>query len=567
VRRAAILRQFVLIVSFVLLTVRLACAAQILLSGNSDNGFPPSDPTDVSTDGDAAINQFKLPSTAGFPTEPNVAINDGAEITFTGFALGAGVYNTTNDSLESWCPPLYSSSSPALGVGNYCYGGGSGSNSGGWWNVSPSGSDFSDARILWDYHDARWIYTSVGTATNSNIEIAVSSDNRPRTSAALWHQYSIPNGCPSGQTSDFPKTGINANWLLIVLNCSISGNVAEGTLHAIELPSIISGGTPIDHVLACPSGCPNRLPNWTGGGRSQNHDTPVIDESGQDNTGYTVAFRDIGAIDAPPPGYVNPTSKAYAISVCTITGPVSAPVYHANHCYWGARGSLSGSGFNVHVAQDIEPIPDGSSKFTVGCRNYQDGGTMAREDFWANGHLVITAAAGMAYGGNYLTSVCGSEFNAPNNGNKGSMITYYAWDTTTLAQERLGLVAADDVFGAADGSSERAYPQVDHVILNGADYVVLTYTQADTSGLTPTMYATTFHPVLQFGPNAFFPTGGTKLHKYKIFSSTTGAGTIHNGRWGDYSGAWHRASHFWISGMLYLGGNTPQTGYVADVFP
>lgn len=81
------------------------------------------------------------------------------------------------------------------------------------------------------------------------------------------------------------------------------------------------------------------------------------------------------------------------------------------------------------------------------------------------------------------------------------------------------------------------------------------------------MYATTFKPVLMTGPNASEPTGATKLHKYKIFSSTTGAGTIPNGRWGDYSGAWHYGNLFSVSGMLYFGGAFTQSGYVAEVSP
>lgn len=98
--------------------------------------------------------------------------------------------------------------------------------------------------------------------------------------------------------------------------------------------------------------------------------------------------------------------------------------------------------------------------------------------------------------------------------------------------------------------------------------MVLTYTQANISGLTPTMYATTFKPVLKFGPNAFEPTGATKLHKYKIASSTTGAGTIPDHRWGDYAGAWHDENGaFWVSDMLYTGGSTAQTGYVAKILP
>ena len=81
------------------------------------------------------------------------------------------------------------------------------------------------------------------------------------------------------------------------------------------------------------------------------------------------------------------------------------------------------------------------------------------------------------------------------------------------------------------------------------------------------MYATTFKPVLMPGVNAYEPTGATKLKKYKIFSSTTGTGSILDKRWGDYSGAWHEGGAFWISDMLYLGGTSPYTGYIAKIVP
>lgn len=355
------------------------------LGGNVDLPPPYSDPSDITTDGASSIAQWQLPSTAGYPTEPNIAISGGL-LTFTGWALGAGVYNTFGNLL-AWCPPDNFLTNPILGVGNYCYGDGIvGSDTGKWWNVGPSGSEFLDARTVYDYHDARWIYTSFGVNGNSNLAIAVSGSSNPSASAAVWHQYSIPNGCPSGQATDFPKVGINANWLLVIHNCSASGFIHEGVLHVVELPSVVSGGPLKDHILACPpsgnggSGCSTRLPNWTTGMRPQNHDTPVTDESGQDHVGYTVAFRGPNALDAPPPGFTNPTTNVYAIGVCTITGPVNTPVYNTGSYYWGSRGSLSGSGFD------------------------------AREDVWANGHEVITAAAGMAYGENSLTAACGSEF-------------------------------------------------------------------------------------------------------------------------------------------------------------
>ena len=159
----------------------------------------------------------------------------------------------------------------------------------------------------------------------------------------------------------------------------------------------------------------------------------------------------------------------------------------------------------------------------------------------------------MAYGGNSLTDACGNQFTPPNGEYKGSMICYFAWDSTTLAQERFGSTVSDELIGATNGSSERAYPQVVHLISGGTDYLVLTYTQATNSGLTPTMYAVTFKPVLMSGPNAIEPTGATKLKKYKIVSSASGAGSIPSGRWGDYAGAWHENGAFCVSDMLYLG--------------
>jgi hypothetical protein len=189
---------------------------------------------------------------------------------------------------------------------------------------------------------------------------------------------------------------------------------------------------------------------------------------------------------------------------------------------------------------------------------------MAREDYWTNGHLVITAATGMAFGEQLLTGgQCGGEFTTQNQGYKGSMIGYFVWDTTTLSRGRQGLGAADELFAASDGSLERVLPQVDHLMSGGSDYLVLTYTQAavhtaSNASLTPTMFAYTFKPVLQYGANTPMPTGWSRLHKYKIAGSASGAGSIPSDRWGDYAGAWHDSGVFWVSDMLFLGGSTPQ---------
>jgi hypothetical protein len=112
-------------------------------------------------------------------------------------------------------------------------------------------SSSSDPQVKYDRLSGRWIVTMINVSTNSNrVMIAVSSGSTITSQSSFtfyfFQQDTVAPTGNTGQFADYPKTGVDANAIVIGCNMftngSASGTYAGTTAWVVRKTSVLSGG-------------------------------------------------------------------------------------------------------------------------------------------------------------------------------------------------------------------------------------------------------------------------------------------------------------------------------------